>query len=154
MILYHWTNHRFLDAIRREGLTKGHIVLDYGKIASGVINLSSSPHPEGMGLNLEDEPLTQDDRQEHFRITGWMPPVDHVYWNKTEIRITLHILTTDHRLIPWSRYRRRVEPVRLAAMEKGERPETWWVYRGVIPPERFTAIHYRHGNDYREDAPK
>jgi hypothetical protein len=150
VILYHFTNHRYLDAIRHDGLSQGTIVLDYGMMVHGIVNLSSSPDPEGLGLNLEDEPLSQKDRLEHFRITGWMPPEDHVYWNKTEVRITLHISSIDHRLIPWSKYRRKIEPSRLAAMEDGQRPDAWWVYRGVIPPERFVAIKLRSGGAYTD----
>ena len=153
MILYHFTNHRHLDAIRREGLRHGVIVLDYEKLVHGLVSLTSSPDATGLGLNLEDEPLTEEDRQEHFRITGWMPPPGHTYWNKTEVRITVRLSTTDHRLIPWGKYRRKVEPVRLASMEWDQRPKTWWVYRGVIPPEKFCAIHFRNETEYREDRP-
>jgi hypothetical protein len=56
MLLYHHTNHRVLPVIRREWLTEGRIVLDENRQVAA-ISLTSSPTPEGLGLNFEDESL-------------------------------------------------------------------------------------------------
>jgi hypothetical protein len=152
MIFYHFTGHRFLPSIREKGL-QGLMVLDYGKLDRGVISLTTSDRPEGLGINMEDEPPTAEQREQQFLITGKRPPDDLIYWDKSAVRIRLKIASTDHRLIPWSKYMRRVEPVRLANMHRGENPSTWWMYRGVIPAERFDAIHYKHGTEYREEEP-
>jgi hypothetical protein len=147
MILYHFTNHRFVGSIRHHGIRIGRIVLDYGEIANA-ISLTTDASPEGLGINLEDELATDAQRQEHFKITGRWLPQDHVYWSKVDARITVEIPTNDQRLVPWAECRHLVEPVRLANMERDARPETWWVYVGTVPPSCFRAIHYRHGAEY------
>src|SRR5688572_1103448 len=150
MILYHHTNHRVLPVIRREGLTVGRIVLDENRQVAA-ISLTSSPTLEGLGLNLEDEPLTEADRVNIYRLTGFLPPAGAKFGANATMRITVSIPEFDARLVLWRDYHERVEPKRLRAMEEGERPGTWWVYLGQIPPAWFTAIHHRQGTEYVED---
>lgn len=150
VLLYHHTNHRVLPVIRREGLTVGRIVLDENRKVAA-ISLTSSPTPEGLGLNLEDEPLTELDRMNFYKLTGVLPPVGAKFGANGTVRITVKVQAGDSSLVHWRDYRHNVEPERLRAMEDGERPETWWVYFGHIPPTSFTAIHHRRGTGYVED---
>jgi hypothetical protein len=142
MILYHFTNLRDIERIRVEGLSRGTIILG-GTRKVHAISLTTSDQPHGLGVALENEPMSQADRDYYFAQTGTMPRADAFFCDNSQVRIKLMIPTTDHRLVSWGKYRRKLEHAQLEALERGERPETWWVYRGVISPTRFIGIERR-----------
>jgi hypothetical protein len=124
VILYHHTNHRVLPVIRREGLTVGRMVVNE-KRQVAAISLTLSPTPEGLGINLEEEPLTEVDRVNFYQLTGVLPPPGAKFGANGTVRITVSIPECDARLVHWRDYRQHVESEHLRAMEDGERPETW-----------------------------
>jgi hypothetical protein len=134
VILYHFTTIGNLGMIRAHGLTRGRVEL-----------------PVGLGLDLGPDELTEVDRIRIFERTGILPAERARFADSQAVRITVELERDGPALIRWRDFRTRILPSRRVELERGCKPGTWWVYLGVIPPEAFTAIHYRHGTEYREE---
>jgi len=152
VILYHFTAIGNLGMIRAHGLTRGRVELsrdpqDY----VNVISLTTSPLPVGLGLDLGRNEITEVDRIRIFERTGILPAEGARFADSQAVRITVELERDDPALIRWRDFRTRILPSRRVELERGCEPGTWWIYLGVIPPDAFTAIHYRHGTEYRED---
>lgn len=152
--LYHFTTLGNFKAIQREGLTRGRVELSHDpQEYVDAICLTDSSVPKGHGIDLGPATLTDSDRLGIRERTGWLPPKGARFGDPTAVRITLQLERSDLALIRWYDFRSRVLPSRRKELERGCRVSTWWVYLGVIPPENFSAIHYRHGTEYHENPP-
>ena len=152
VILYHFTTIGNLGMIRAHGLTRGRVELSHDpQDYVNAISLTTSPLPVGLGLDLGPDELTEVDRIRIFERTGILPAEGARFADSQAVRITVELERDDPALIRWRDFRTRILPSRREELERGCKPGTWWIYLGVIPPEAFTAIHYRHGTEYRED---
>jgi hypothetical protein len=152
VILYHFTTVGNLGMIRAHGLTRGRVELSHDpQDYVNAISLTTSPLPVGLGLDLGPDELTEVDRIRIFERTGILPAEGARFADSQAVRITVELERDDPALIRWRDFRTRIMPSRRVELERGCKPGTWWVYLGVIPPEAFTAIHYRHGTEYREE---
>ena len=76
---------------------------------------------------------------------------DPVWWwkgdHKSDIRITVAIPSTDHRLARYEPWLRRKHPelintVEGVAAQTGARWQEWYIYFGVVPLRRIRAVEY------------
>ena len=133
-------------------LTRGRVELSYDpQDYVTAISLTTSPLPVGLGLDLGPDELTEVDRIRIFERTGILPAEGARFADSQAVWITVEHERDDPALIRWRDFRTRILPSRREELERGCKPGTWWIYLGVIPPDAFTAIHYRHGTEYRED---
>jgi hypothetical protein len=141
MKLYHFTAREHLPAIQAQGLSIGAVKIGIG--TAQILNavwLTSDPNPDGHGLS-DGGPIPQEEREAYRKVIGIEP--DEVLPNTRAARITVRILLTDRKLKRWSTWsNRKVEPHWRDALNKtgGGKDATWFLYFGVIPPERFDAI--------------
>lgn len=146
MIFYHYTAREYLDAILREGLTKGDVPMSSaaGYLAEGVnaVWFTTSREPSGHGLG-EARPLTE----QESRLAGIAPGAR---WpDKRAVRITVKM--PKDKLKHWPSYaRKRLEPRfydRLSMAGGGEKKaRTWYLSFSPIPPNMFAAVDLR-GDD-------
>jgi hypothetical protein len=152
VILYHFSAIGNLGMIRARGLTRGGVERSHDpQDCVNAISLTTSLLPVGIGLDLGPDELTDVDRIRIFERTGILPPEGARFADSQAVRITVELERDDPTLIRWRDFRTRILPSRRVELERGCKPGTWWVYLGVIPPKAFTAIHYRHGTEYREE---
>lgn len=143
MILYHYTAREYLDAILREGLTKGDVPLSntatYQAEGVNAVWFTTSDNAAGHGLG-EARFATE----EECRLLG--VPIGARFPDKRAVRITVKI--PKDKLKHWPSYaRKRIEPrlyKTLADIGGGERvAKTWYISTQPIPPEMFAAIEVR-----------
>lgn len=130
--LYHFTARRFLADIRRQGLTRGVLLVRTVPVTfrGGWQWLTSNPDPAG---------------QTWARGTGILP------YSRTEVRLTVDVPPGHEDLQPWSRVRFLVPEVAELLSEYGD-PENWWLFNGAIPPAWITAVDdFRASIDEAED---
>ena len=152
VILYHFTTIGNLGMIRAHGLTRGRVELSHDpQDYVNAISLTTSPLPVGLGLDLGRNEITEVDRIRIFERTGILPAEGARFADSQAVRITVELERDDPAWIRWRDFRTRILPSRREELERGCKPGTWWIYLGVIPPDAFTAIHYRRGTEYRED---
>jgi hypothetical protein len=133
MILYHFTLRERLPSIIAEGLNRGEVPLS-PTLVDTAVNLTSAGDPLGTGI----------DRNEPIKFpSGLVLPT----LPKITARIAVRIPSTDHRLKRWSSYaRKRLDPAWRDALERGNRPETWWLYFGTVRADQFTEIALRQSD--------
>ena len=116
MILCHYTANEYLLSILEIGITIGDVPLT----PTGGFNapwLTSDCDPSGHGLSSY----------------------------KRAVRITVKIPPNDLRLKWWPKFaRKRVEPSWYDALDRagGGKSESWYIYRGIIPPSWFLSIEH------------
>jgi hypothetical protein len=151
MILYHFTAAEYLDVIQRDGLSKGDVPLAKTQGINAVW-LTTDSEPEGHGLT-DGHVLTADERAAWGRVFGREPPPPGARFpNKRAVRITVKIPSSDKSLVHWPRWaRKRLEPSwydalnRTASGGRKGQERTWWLYFGVISPDRFAAVEILDG---------
>jgi hypothetical protein len=134
-----------------EGLNRGEAPLSDTRVLQAV-NLTTDPRPEGHGLDGGGHVLTQEESATYSRQFGWQIPAGTVFADKTEVRLTVKVRSTDPRLkrwLPWSR--KNCEPgypERLAAAAGGiEKAKTWWLFFGTIPPSAIAKVDQLKGEN-------
>ena len=133
MILYHYTAHLYLPAIRQEGLFRGTVLINLSERLNAVW-LTSDPTAADHGLAQDSEICEELSRQRGR-------PVRML--SKLAVRIAVRIPSTDLRLVYWPKWaKKRLDPYFYDALAKtgGNMDHTWWLYRGVISPSRFMSI--------------
>jgi hypothetical protein len=144
MIFYHYTTREALDAIRAEGLIYGEAPFNDRRVAQAV-NLTTDPEPTGHGLDLGGYIVTEEHSLQLSR-SGLNVPAGTRFVNKKEARISLSLPLSDTRLKSWRTWSRKNcdpgYPARLeaAAGAMPQKAKTWWLYFGIIPPDRFLSI--------------
>ena len=99
MILYHYTAKECLDAILREGLTKGEAPISATHWETAV-NLTTDPSPDGHGLDAGGKVVSDDDSSFYRDAYGWNIPAGTRFANKKEVRITIKLPSSDRKLNP------------------------------------------------------
>jgi hypothetical protein len=150
MILYHYTALEYLDAIRAEGLKTGDIPLTPSTRANAVW-LTSDPNPTGHGLT-DGGPLSNKQREVIKRLYGQDPRPDARFPNKRRVRIKVVIPSQDRLLKVWLKWaRKRIARDWLDRLtETGggkKKAESWFIYQGVITPDRFQAVEVLNISD-------
>jgi hypothetical protein len=119
MRLYHFTCHLWWRYIQAEGISRGEAPINEHS-AYCYPNLTDNPDPIGQ---------------------AWMG--DGRESNKRAIRISLDIPEGDEKLISWREYTKLHGMSRVAYRgydeSGGWQARHWWIYRGLITPDRFTS---------------
>jgi len=148
MLLYHFTCVEHLAAILRDGLSRGEVPFS-PTLVGNAVNLTSDSLPEGNGV-FQGGLLTEQEGAKVTELNGVELPVGARWPDKTAVRITVKIPSSDRNLIKWEPFaRQRLEPEWIAALHEGQKPGGWWLYFGTIPPSSFTEVCGRQGNGYR-----
>lgn len=120
MRLYHFTCEQHLPCIKLAGqLTTTESNLSQYKEHAGpdVVWLTSDPDPDPRDIAVETSAA-----------------------DKTAVRFTVEIPDDEaHPWIPWSR-KRGIKPKWRRAMERGRRPEAWYVVERPIPSREWIAV--------------
>jgi hypothetical protein len=124
-VLYHFTNLANLPTILREGLVKGRVPLaptDYRRAP----NLTSNPNP----------------RAQHWALGGAT--------DKTKVRLSVRIPEGEPRLEAWRDVcrRLRVDQHWQRGLDPFGQGKSWFVFRGVMPPEWITVVDVRRAGGY------
>jgi len=120
MKLHHFTARDLLPSIARHGLWKGDVPIGPSR-GRNAVSLTSLDSAEGHGL--EGSGL-----------------------NKKAIRLSVDVDPKDERLQRWTKFRNlhftnsKKDREFLYCIEHGYRPETWYLYRGVIEPARLALF--------------
>jgi hypothetical protein len=150
MILYHFTAVERIDAIMKEGLTRGDVPTSTRGGRNGVW-LTSDPEPVGHGVDEAAE-MTEEDRNFVLEWRGILPPKGTKWQNKRAVRITVVVPTTDRKLVKWTTWgRRHCEQGMYECLLKagGSKYDTWYVYFGIVEPSKFRAVDYLEGGPER-----
>lgn len=144
MLLYHFTSHENLPGIMAEGLSRGEAPLSDTQVAKAV-NLTTDPYPTGHGLDSGGGIVTAAESALYFRKFGWLIPEGTIIADKTEVRITVKLPSSDLKLKRWQSWaRKHCEPGyadRLAAVANGgAKARTWWLYFGIVAPAAFVSV--------------
>jgi hypothetical protein len=151
LTLYHFTSIGTLKAIRLEGLSRGRVELsDDPQDYVHAISLTTSGVHRGHGVDAGSDLLTDEDRVRYQERTGKLSPKGARFADFTAVRIMIELERSDPLLVQWHEFRKRIQPSRRKELELDCRVSTWWVYLGVIPPEKFSVMLYRHGTEYRD----
>jgi hypothetical protein len=137
MLLYHFTAADYLDDIKEQGLTKGVVPLSSTDWLNAVW-LTTDCNPVGHGLTDGREATCQEKI-----LQGLDPAVPARFPDHRAVRITVRIPSSDRKLRHWPAWgKKRLRPdwYRTLSRTGGGKEKTWWLYWGVIPPERFDAI--------------
>lgn len=120
MKLFHFTAKRFLEGIRKDGLTRGMMV--------------KSMDPPQFIPNMQWLTRNESFDQEWARGTGRLP------YKRNEVRITFEIPEDDRRLIPWKGRGELLTPLVAKDLSAFGDPENWFVYDGRVSPELITEV--------------
>lgn len=146
MILYHFTAMSMLDAILREGLTRGDVPLT-AEDGINAVWFTTDPEPSGHGLS-DGGPLSPEMVAEVERRTGRKFPDGIGTPDKRRVRISVVISSRDATLKQWLPFaRKRLSSDWLDALHSaaGGKPKarTWFIYLGTVPAERFRSVEVR-----------
>ena len=145
MILYHFTTLTAVPSILTEGLTRGEAPLSDTRIVKAV-NLTTDSEPGGHGLDGGGRVVTVEESAIYAARLGWDIPAGTVFADKTEVRMTIKLPSSDRALKPWLSWaRKKCEPGyadRLIAAAGGgnRKAKTWWLYFGRISPDCITEV--------------
>lgn len=120
MKLYHFTAKHLWERIKLDGITMGGVVISLNppKIKNGYRWLTTNPE-------------FKQDWNAQFMIK----------YDRQAVRIELEIPITDCRLIKWVPNGREITIQRtFDDLNRFGDPENWWLYKGDIPPSRFTGF--------------
>lgn len=120
MTLYHFTAERFLNGIKREGLTRGHML--------------ASLKPVRLIANKQWLTSNAEFSQ------SWLNPRSILPYKRNEIR--LKIIIPDQakdNCRPWSQMKFLVPDVAQDLSAFGD-PENWYIYDGHIPPTWIESV--------------
>jgi hypothetical protein len=130
--LYHFTNRFSWRFIETEGIRYGEVPVNLRKTLY-FPSMSSDPNPEKQGW-ARMPPTTDDDG-----------PV-FIPTNKRAVRITIALPMRDSRLVRWVDLTKRwnMEPQWFKAIcdSAGGGERNWWIYQGIIRPDRFQAVDF------------
>lgn len=122
MTFYHFTANCFLKGIKRDGLTRGHML-------KSMDPPSFIPHRQWITTNPEFD-------------QSWLNPESKLPYKRNEVRLTIDI--PDHAMIyakPWMQMKFLVPEVAKDLSAFGD-PENWWIYSGNIPAQWITKIDF------------
>ena len=158
MILYHFTAAEYLDAILREGLSKGDVPLvPVGAGLTGVW-LTTDVDPAGQGLT-DGYVLSEQERAVWSNLFHRPCPPGMRFPNKRAVRIKVDIPREDTKLVRWTVCgREHLEPSWYRDLSRAaggsRKTSSHWLYFGVIPPERFLSVERRHAERSQNELPK
>lgn len=137
MLLYHYTAAEYLDSILKDGLTRGEVPISQTEVLSGIW-LTNDISPRGHGLT-DGRPLT--DREKAFFGVPANAPAR--FPDKRAVGLTVAVADDDPNLCRWSEWARgRVSREWYRRLDEvgGWKAKTWWIYWGVIPPNRISHV--------------
>lgn len=126
--LYHFTAKRFLESIKRQGLTRGMML-------KSIQPLQFLPNKQWLTTKKEFD-------------QGWSIGTGRLSYKRNEVRLTVEIpIDAQGNLKPWTQMRFLV-PLVANDLEDSDLadPENWWIYQGKIKPKWITEIKF---NDNR-----
>lgn len=125
--LYHFTSEYHLPHILKDGLSRGDVPLNPMEWGVNAVWLTDNPDPGNQDWK-----------------TG--SPVD-----KTAVMIEVELNVPNISLVKWSVYARKkkIDPQWYKKLDEtgGGQSEHWWLYFGVIPPERFKVLKSGRGDN-------
>lgn len=130
MKLYHFTYEDALPAILAEGLRRGDIPITPTDKSLNAPWLTTDNRPQGHGLDVERRYTVVD---------------------KSAIRIRVdHAKLDSERLIRWCDFADDVEIERdwRRILERGNKPNSWLIYFGIVRPSAFAQIDVRNAHGY------
>jgi hypothetical protein len=144
MELLHYTAIEKVDDINRDGLSKGDVPLTQNGVGMRAVWLTDDRDPSGHGLSDGEPIVVTPEVQARLRAAGVNAKLG-VAWtfDKRAIRITVVIPDGDPALVRWSDWGpRHLAPKWYRELNRsgGGKAHTWWLYRGVISPDRITRI--------------
>lgn len=159
MLLYHYTAVQRLEAICREGITKGELPLSQTNAPKGFPWFTTDSSSAGHGVPAAGE-LTREMIVQRKRL-GLLPAdtpedVPLQTLSKRTARITVRIPSTDRDLVHWMTWgakhldRAWFETLNRAGgdSESKSRAKTWYFTRRPVLPHEFVAVE-RLGEDGR-----
>lgn len=146
MILFHFTAINRLEAILREGLTRGEIPYTPNEIGNAVW-FTTDRSPAGHGLS-DAVPVPANIRAQLAKQHGRPIPEDLRWHDKRRVRIEVVIQSRDRLLKPWLPFaRKHLERswMNILTEEGGgkSKAETWYIYLGVVQPSLFRSVCVR-----------
>lgn len=119
MTFYHFTAKRFLESIKKEGLTKGGVLTQEKppKVQWGVQWITKNP-------NFDQ---------------SWLNPNSRLPYKRNEVRLTLDIPLDDLNLKRWIDIKDRY-PLTGEILSAFGDPENWYCYYGKIKPDQIIEI--------------
>lgn len=121
---YHFTAKRFLDSIRRNGLTEGRMLKSFKPIQ--FLN-----NKQWITKNASFE-------------QGWSVGTGRLPYKRNEVRLTLKIpMEKMENCKPWSQMKFLVPDVAFDLEDDPSAdPENWWIYQGVISPKWIADVAF------------
>jgi len=104
VLFYHFTCHEHLEAIMRQGLSRGEVPIT-ARECKNAVWLTTDPNPDGHGLSVAGE-LTDSDREMLARL-GTPAPRGARCANKRAVRISVKIPRMHLRLVHWPKYAKK-----------------------------------------------
>lgn len=173
MILYHFTSVPLAEACMSYGISNGHIKWSDGRNHRPVVWLTRDNDWRNHGLLTGSEVITDSDRRSVELLEGRFAK-GRLVANKTEIRITAKIREADSQLLDFRKFVKKYgnEPnvdlytraMGLSAIEGANelserdfnnfqrnsvtKEKTWWLYSGVIEPEKFSSVQFLTSKGY------
>lgn len=124
MNLYHFTACRFVASIKRQGITRGFVLLQ-----GPPLPIKMTPDYRWLTANPE---WAQD----------WAVGTGRLPYSRTECRLTIEIPDAEsYRVSEWKRVGPILTPVYDILSEFGD-PENWRLFRGDIPADWIVAEDY------------
>lgn len=119
MTLYHFTARRFVDAILREGITRGFVLINFS----------------GLRFTAEYRWLTTNPSF----VQAWADGTGRLPYNRNEVRLTVEVPPEHERLVhKWSALGPILSDEYRALSMLGD-PENWRLFKGSVPPMWITA---------------
>lgn len=120
MNLYHFTAKRFLDGIKNDGLTRGHMVK----------TLNPPSFIPGMQWLTKNGEFSQ----------SWAKGAGRLLYKRNEARITFCLPDDDRKLMPWLGKAEFLTPEVSRDLSAYGDPENWFVYDGSVPASWIIEI--------------
>lgn len=148
MPLYHYTAVQRVEAICREGITKGELPLSPTNAPQGFPWLTSDRSSAGHGLNDDDVLSVETIRtRKRLGLLAADAPEDGSLRNvsKRTARFTVRIPSTDRDLVHWMTWgAKHLDRAWFERLNKGgggkAKAKTWYFSRRLIHPDEFVAV--------------